>query len=107
MGLRTKEALGREEVQEGAHSVPKVQGGWEGLAEPPLSPVSLKDPSYGADTQGASMKRNLKCESPFLGLQGPFPRVSGDEMERILKPLRTTASRIYMSWDHVHGYEFV
>lgn len=104
MGLGTKEASRRKEVQEGAHSAPKVQGSWGGLAEPPSSPVSLQDPSSGADPQGASAKRNLKCESPFLGLLGPFPRVSGDEVERILKPLRITASRIYMSWDHVRGY---
>lgn len=104
MGLGNKGPSGREEMQEGVRSAPKVQGGWEGLAEPPSSPVSLQDPSSGADAQGASMKRNLKCESPFLGLLGPFPRVSGDEVERILKPLRTASSRIFMSWAHVRGY---
>lgn len=51
----------------------KLQSGWGGLAEPPPPPVPRQSPSSGDHPPGASHKRNLSCESCFLG----FLRVSG------------------------------
>lgn len=68
-------------------SAPQLPDGWEELVQPPPSCIPRPGPSSQAVPQVEYQKRNLCCESRFLGPSRAFSKSAWDELQRLLQPV--------------------